>query len=384
MTKMSKKFTILLAPDSFKESVSSIKICEYLKTGIISENDQIEVIMAPIADGGEGTVDALKSSPDARNIRNQVTGPLGKPVTTEWIMINSMTAVIEMASVAGLPLVPEDQRDPMKTTTYGLGELINIAIEEGAEEIIVGLGGSATNDSGAGMLQALGFSLLNQQGDPVTYGNTGLGSVYTINDSYVPSKVKLTEFMAASDVQNPLTGPNGASFVYGPQKGASPAQVEMMDENMKHFARLVHLWSGQDWSPHPGAGAAGGLGFAFLAFLNSSLQSGFEIVAKLTGLEEKICSADWVVTGEGKLDSQTLSGKGPYGVAQMAKKNKKPVIAIGGLIDLEAEKSLLETFDVVFKISPPGTSKKESMENVEKYLIETGQRIAKYITKSSD
>jgi glycerate kinase len=372
---------IVLAPDSFKESLSSIEVCNALKTGILQMRPEIEVIVAPIADGGEGTVDTLMTIDGAKLLSNTVTGPMGSMVSASWVILtnNDNTAVIEMASTAGLPLVPPDQRNPMKATTYGLGELILEAIKQGSKEILIGIGGSATNDGGAGMLQALKYNLLDEYGEQIPHGNEGLGRIRSIDDRHVDPNLKEITIVVASDVQNPLTGPNGSSFVYGPQKGASEEMVISMDENMKNFAQVVHAWKGLDFSSNQGAGAAGGLGFAFLAFLNSELRSGFEEIAELVGLESKIASADWVLTGEGKLDSQTLQGKGPFGVAQMAKRHGKPIIAVGGVIDPQAKESLEKEFSKIFKISPEKTSKEESILKAEKYLVETGKRIAKSV-----
>jgi glycerate kinase len=373
--------TIVLAPDSFKESLSSAEICACLKTGIHKVDPDINVVSSPIADGGEGTLEALLVVPGSRKVKTNVLGPMGKIVPSEWLFIEEReTAVIEMALAAGLPMVPEDQRNPMQATTYGVGELINEAIAFGSKHIIVGIGGSATNDGGAGMLQALGFRLMDVKGEPIEKGNKGLSEIHSIDTDKVDKRIFSASYLVASDVQNPLCGPDGASFVYGPQKGASPGKVMEMDTNMNHFSKVVRDWKGKDLSSTPGAGAAGGLGFAFMAFLDARLQSGFELIADITGLESSIKSADWILTGEGKLDLQTLQGKGPFGVAQMVRKYNQRTIAVGGILDPEAREQLDKVFDKTFIISPDGTSREESIRNAANFMIETGERIARYVT----
>jgi glycerate kinase len=383
---MPDNLSIVLAPDSFKESLSSLEICKALKKGLLSQNPNLELIMAPIADGGEGTVDTLLSLPGAQEQWIEVTGPMGDKVMAKWGLFESrgstLTAVIEMAAAAGLPLVPKKKRNPMLATTFGVGELILHAVNRGANKIILGIGGSATNDGGAGMLQALGFHLLDTMGKDIPQGNDGLSLIHSIRSDHMSLDLDQVQIIVASDVQNPLTGPNGASFVYGSQKGATPKMIQLMDENMKHFASIVHSCSGTDMSTYSGAGAAGGLGFGLISFLNAELKSGFEAISQLIGLESAIRSSDWVVTGEGKLDSQTLQGKGPYGVARLAKRNGKKVFAIGGIIEPSSKESLEKYFDKLFKISPEGTSKEESIRNAEHFLIETGKRIASYIGAS--
>lgn len=371
---------ILVAVDSFKGSMTSLDAGNAIEKGIKSILPDAEIRIRPVADGGEGTTEALIYGRDGVSREKcSVTGPLGDKITAEYTIYDAAdgrTAVMEMAAAAGLPLVPEDQRDPMHTTTYGVGEMIRDAVSKGCERFIIGIGGSATNDGGIGMLQALGFSCLDADGRDVTYGAEGLGVIYRIivqggEDAEFVSRLSRCSFSIACDVTNPLVGELGCSRVFAPQKGADAETVELMDEYMTHFADVVEESveclresaqlidrvyeknevdaesvggneTGKFDRYTPGAGAAGGLGYAFLMFLGGKLMPGIDIVLTETGLETDVEWADTVITGEGRIDAQTMMGKTPSGVAKLAKKHGKYVIAIGGCLGDGAEKCIKE------------------------------------------
>lgn len=364
---------ILVAVDSFKGSMTSLEAGNAIKKGIKSILPDTEVRVRPVADGGEGTTDALIYGRDGvSRERCYVTGPLGDRITAEYTIYNAAdgrTAVMEMAAAAGLPLVPENRRDPMHTTTYGVGEMINDAVSKGCERFIIGIGGSATNDGGIGMLQALGFSCLDADGKDVPYGAAGLGVLERMirpdgmfgienksgqkeaevscvtGDGEVEfvSKLMHCSFRIACDVTNPLVGELGCSRVFAPQKGADAETVEIMDGYMKNYADVVERSAEEKFDRYTkGAGAAGGLGYAFLMFLGGKLMPGIDIVLSETGLEADVEWADTVITGEGRIDAQTMMGKTPSGVARLAKKHGKYVIAIGGCLGDGAENCVKE------------------------------------------
>lgn len=380
---------ILVAVDSFKGSMTSLEAGNVIKKGIKSILPDTEVRVRPVADGGEGTTDALIYGRDGvSRERCYVTGPLGDRITAEYTIYNAAdgrTAVMEMAAAAGLPLVPENRRDPMHTTTYGVGEMINDAVSKGCERFIIGIGGSATNDGGIGMLQALGFSCLDVNGHEVPYGAEGLGVLERIvipgkmlvrknsselavadpvdtpivgtaaisgagavdescvDDDDFAYRLSRCTFSIACDVTNPLVGELGCSRVFAPQKGADAETVEIMDGYMKNYADVVERSAeGKSDRNTPGAGAAGGLGYAFLMFLGGKLMPGIDIVLSEIGLEADVEWADTVITGEGRIDAQTMMGKTPLGVAKLAKKHGKYVIAIGGCLGDGAENCVKE------------------------------------------
>lgn len=330
---------ILVAMDSFKGSLSSMEAGHAVRAGILQANPAAQVTVCPLADGGEGTVEALISGMGGTLESVTVTGPLGDPVVcTYGILPHSDTAVLEMSGAAGLPLVPEDRRNPLLTTTYGVGEVIRHAIEKGCRRFLVGIGGSATNDGGVGMLQALGFGFWDDLGHPIGPGAQGLSRLARITCDQVLPALSSCEFRVACDVTNPLCGPQGCSAVYGPQKGASPEMIREMDPWLAHYAHLAQQLFPNSADPtYPGSGAAGGMGFAFLAFTRGVLEPGVQIILEETGLEQYIRSADLVVTGEGRLDGQTSMGKAPVGVARLAKQFHKPVVALAGSVTPEAE-----------------------------------------------
>lgn len=325
---------VVVAIDSFKGSLSSIEAGKAIADGIKSVKDA-EVIVRPIADGGEGTVAALVNGLDGTLMTSQVTGPLGDKVDAFWGVIEVdgvKTAIIEMAEAAGIALVKRSELNPLRTTTYGVGEIIRNAIDEGIRNFIIGIGGSSTNDGGAGMLQALGFDLIDERGLPIEPGAQGLANLIRISENNVVPELSMCKFKVACDVKNPLCGELGCSSIFGPQKGATPSMVADMDKWLMNYATI----SGGD-PDYPGAGAAGGLGFAFNTFTNATLEPGIDIVLKETQLEKYIKEADIVVTGEGRMDAQTVMGKAPVGVATLAKKHNKRVIAFCGCATDDAE-----------------------------------------------
>ena len=353
---------IIIAMDSFKGSMTSLEAGEAAKAGVLDAVPDAEVTVRPLADGGEGTMESLLLATQAVPHEVTVTGPLGTPVTASYAVTPNGMAILDMASAAGLILVPEDRRDPMRTTTRGLGELILAAAGSGCRDFLIGIGGSATNDAGAGMLAALGVSLLDTAGSPIPDGANGLSQLARIDRATMDPALKDCRFRIICDVTNPLCGPNGASYIYGPQKGADPAMCADLDALLGKFAQLTEAPSlldttdGTPLADAPGAGAAGGLGYAFLAYLHASLLPGIEVVLEETRLEEYLKDANLLITGEGRLDAQTANGKAPAGAAALAKKHGIPVIALAGIIKLsEEEAPLLHAagIDEWYAITPP-------------------------------
>ncbi|MBE6568424.1 MAG: glycerate kinase [Ruminococcaceae bacterium] len=343
---------VVIAIDSFKGSLSTFASAEAVKEGIHAVDASAEVEICPLADGGEGTVAAVVGATGGTLSTVTVTGPLGEKVSAEYGVIPaSKTAVIEMAAAAGITLVPAHLRDPLLTTTYGVGELILHAIREnGCRNFLIGIGGSATNDGGVGMLRALGFRFLDAEGKDIPHGACGLDLLKKIDIKGVLPELKDCKFEIACDVKNPLCGKNGCSAVYGPQKGATPETVKSMDAALSAYADLTAQTLGRADAEYPGAGAAGGMGFAFLSYLNADLVSGIELVMRVTHLEEKLKDADLVVTGEGRLDAQSCMGKAPVGVARAAKKYGKPVIAFCGCASEDASLCNQNGIDAFFPI----------------------------------
>lgn len=324
---------VVVAIDSFKGSMSSLEAGRAIAEGIKRVCDA-DVDVCPIADGGEGTVEALVTGMGGELKTTPVTGPLGSVVSAKWGIIGNTvnkTAIIEMAEAAGIALLKREELNPYDTTTYGVGEIIKAAVDEGCRKFIIGIGGSCTNDGGAGMLQALGFDFLDEEGREIGRGAKGLGKLVSISGDNVIPHLSECIFRIACDVKNPLCGDMGCSAIYGPQKGATPEMINQMDKWLGNYADI----SGGD-KDYPGTGAAGGMGFAFRTFLNASLEPGIEIVLEETGLERKIEKADIVITGEGRMDSQTVMGKAPVGVASIAKKYNKKVIAFCGCATKDA------------------------------------------------
>ncbi|MDE6027229.1 MAG: glycerate kinase, partial [Muribaculaceae bacterium] len=320
---------IIIASDSFKGSLSGREVGEAADRAIHAADPETDVLIIPVADGGEGTVEAVVSGLGGEIVSATVSGPLGDPVIAQYGLCGD-TAVLEMASASGLTLIPERKRNPMLASSFGTGELILHALQQGCRNFLIGLGGSATNDAGIGMLSALGFQFLDKEGRMARGCGREAGRITSIDFSNVTPELKDAKFTIACDVNNPLTGPNGASMVFGPQKGADTEMAAKLDENLSSFALTCAKILGTDYSSFPGAGAAGGLGFAFLSFLNGNLRPGIEMVLDAVGFDSRIEGASLIITGEGKLDRQTCMGKAPYGVLQRAKIKVIPVIDIGG------------------------------------------------------
>ncbi|WHY02777.1 glycerate kinase [Neobacillus sp. DY30] len=334
---------ILVAMDSLKGSLSSVEANKAIAEGFSAINSDFNIVTVPIADGGEGTVEALVHATNGQFIEKIVTGPLGQPVNARFgILGDKKTAVIEIAEACGLPLLSVEKRNPLLTTSFGVGELILEAVEQGCHDIIIGLGGSATNDAGVGMLQALGYQFFTLEGELVGFSGDELKKIARIDTSAVPDQVKNLKFRVACDVNNPLYGLNGAAYIYGPQKGATPEIVKELDDGLRNFAAVVWEQVGKDLQQIPGAGAAGGLGAAFAGFLGAELESGVQLILDYARLEEKLQGVNLTITGEGKLDGQTSMGKAPAGIADLSKKHGIPVIALAGDIS-EGNPSLHES-----------------------------------------
>jgi len=348
---------IVIAPDSFKGSLTAIEVSDAIEKGIREVFPEAEIIKIPMADGGEGTVECLVNATRGEILRERVTGPLGDEVSAHYgILGDKKTAVIEMAAASGLTLVPEGKRNPLITTTYGTGQLIEAALDQGCRKMIIGIGGSATNDGGAGMLQALGVKLLNQEEKEIAFGGRELRKIVKIDISCMDNRLSDIRVLVASDVNNPLCGPQGASRIYGPQKGATPEIIEELDESLAYFAELIKRDLHKDIKGIPGAGAAGGLGAGLMAFLNAELRPGIEIMIEVVKLEQAIKDADLVITGEGKIDSQTIFGKAPIGVAKIAKKYNILVIAVAAVIEEGPQFFRAYGIDDLIKVSEPPMS----------------------------
>lgn len=358
---------VVIAIDSFKGSLSSLEAGEAMREGVLKADESAEVVIRPLADGGEGTVEALAIGLDGEMIEAEVTGPLGESVKAKYCIVKGSTAVIEMAQAAGLPLVPAELRDPMNTTTYGVGELILDAIRRGCRSFIVGIGGSATNDGGTGMLSALGFEFLDKNGEKIAFGARGLEALASVSAENVIPELRECSFRVACDVNNPLCGERGCSAVYGPQKGATSESVKIMDGWLGKYAETAKSAFPNADPNYPGAGAAGGLGFAFKTFMNASLESGIGIILDETELEKHIADADVVVTGEGRIDFQTAMGKAPIGVAKLAKKHGKRVVAFAGCVTADAEECNNHGIDAFFPIIRGITTLDEALDRNNAY-----------------
>lgn len=377
---------VVVAIDSFKGSLSSMEAGQAIEEGVKCVYQNAEVVVRPLADGGEGTVEALVEGMGGIFVTKEVTGPLGKKVEATYGIIESKdnlskTAIIEMSAAAGITLVPEESRNPMNTTTYGVGELILDAIERGCRHFIVGIGGSATNDGGVGMLQALGYDFLTREGKSISYGGNGLRELARIEETNVHPMLKECTFKVACDVTNPLCGENGSSAIFGPQKGATPEMVQELDQLLLHYAELSKNINSHTDRFYPGTGAAGGMGFAFLTYTNATLESGIQIVLTETKLEELIITADVVVTGEGRLDGQTALGKAPIGVASLAKKHQKKVLAFAGAVTPDAKECNQHGIDAFFPILRGVVTLKEAMnkEVAHQNMVDTVEQVFRVV-----
>ena len=356
---------VVIAIDSLKGSLSSMEAGMAIKDGILAAKPDAEVIVKPLADGGEGTTDALIEGMNGERIDLTVTGPMHTPVDAYYgYLKDTNTAVMEMASAAGITLVPDSEKNPLLATSYGVGEMINDAIQRGCRNFIIGIGGSVTNDGGIGMLKALGVRFLDENGEDAGEGGQALAKVARIDVSGMNPLLKECHIQVACDVNNPLCGENGSTYVYGPQKGVTEDMKKTLDEAMAHFARVTSETLENDYMNTPGAGAAGGLAYAFLAYTGAALTPGIELILDAVGLEEELSGADVVVTGEGRLDFQTAMGKAPVGVARLAKKYNAKVIAFAGSVTKEATACNKEGIDAFFPILRGVCTLAEAMDPV--------------------
>lgn len=361
----------VLAPDSFKESMTAKEVCEAMERGIKKANNEITCIHVPMADGGEGTMQSLVDATKGKIYSLKVVGPLGNEVEAKYgILGDNYTGIVEMASASGIQLVSSENRNPLKTTTYGTGQLIKACVDHGVKKILIGIGGSATNDGGAGVVQALGGRLIDNGGKDIGFGGGELGKLAKIDLTNFNKKLKDVIVEVACDVRNTLCGEKGASYVFGPQKGATPEMIKTLDSNLAHYAAVIKEQLHKDVRDIPGAGAAGGLGAGLMAFLNGTLKKGIEMVIEYAKLEEKIEDCDMVWTGEGSIDFQTQYGKTPIGVAAIAKKHNKPVVALAGRVGDDINVLYENGIDSIFGIMKEVTSLEVALamgrENVEK------------------
>lgn len=370
----------VLAPDSFKESMTAKEVCIAMESGLRNIFPTAEYIHVPMADGGEGTVQSLVDATGGTLRHLTVTGPLGTPVAASYgIMGGGDIAVIEMAAASGIHLVNATTKNPLKTTTYGTGELIRDCLDQGIKKIILGIGGSATNDGGAGMAMALGVRFFDEHGFKIGFGGGELGKLHTIDLAAVDARLNEVTLIVACDVTNPLCGEKGASAVFGPQKGATPEMVQQLDQNLAHYAAVISRQLGRDVAELPGAGAAGGMGAGLMAFTRCQLQRGIDIVVEYTGLKDKLANADLCLTGEGRMDFQTQFGKTPFGVAQVAKALKVPVIAVSGCIGPGTEVLHDAGIDAIFNIIPSASPIEELLQNGHANMVRTCENIGRLI-----
>jgi glycerate kinase len=369
---------IVIAPDSFKDSLSAQSVADAIALGLAQVWPDALLVKCPMADGGEGTVESILAACEGERRRTQVCGPLGATVEAAWGWLpQSHTAIIEMAEASGLQLVPPGKRDACISSTYGTGELIRAALDAGAQRVILAIGGSATNDGGAGAMQALGVKLLDAQGQILSPGGLALAQLARIDMSEIDPRLAEVQFDIAADVNSPLCGPHGASAIFGPQKGASPEQVQQLDRALGHFAERCAQVLNKDVHDEPGSGAAGGLGFAAKAFLGAQFKAGIEVVAELVGLNDAVKGADLVITGEGRFDAQTLRGKTPFGVARIARQHGVPVIVLAGTLG-EGYQALYEHgIDAAFALASGPMTLEQACAEAPRLLRERASDVAR-------
>ncbi|GMQ64296.1 glycerate kinase family protein [Vallitalea maricola] len=370
---------IVIASDSFKGTMDSINVCNIVEKGIKNIRPEIKTITIPIADGGEGTVDAFLNAIGGIKVTKKVTGPLFDKIEATYGILDDGSAVIEMAQASGLPLV-EGRENPLKTTTYGTGELIQDALEKGCNKIIIGIGGSATNDGGVGMAAALGVRFLQEDNSEIDLTGEGLGYLATIDTSNLNSKISDCQFIVACDVDNPLYGASGAAYVFAPQKGADAKMVKILDENLKHYAGIVNRDLGINLQKYKGSGAAGGLGAGLVAFVDAQLKSGINILLDAVDFDNLIVDADLIITGEGKIDGQSLRGKVPVGIADRAVKHHKPVIAIVGAIGDETDALYERGISSIFSINQRPEAFEVAKNYSEENLLKTTESIIRLVS----
>lgn len=372
---------IIISPDSFKGSLTSTEVANAIKEGIRKLFLDCEIIKIPIADGGEGTTDTLVSALKGEKVKVRVHDPLMRPIEVEYgLADNGKTAIIEMAAASGITLLKKEEQDPSLTTTFGTGEIIKDALKRGCRSFLIGIGGSATNDAGTGMLRALGFRFLNKNGDETDGTGKSLHSIYSIDTSNVIPELKESSFTIACDVNNPFSGPNGAAYVYAPQKGASELMTKELDEGLEHFRQLIETIKKLDLNTVPGAGAAGGLGGGFVAFLNAQLKPGIEMVLEAVSFDAHLQNADLVITGEGKIDKQTGMGKAVSGILDAASKRNVPVIAIGGCVE-DVDNLNKQGVIAVFSVLSSPMSIEEAMQKdtAKRNITQTTEQIMRSI-----
>ncbi|NVZ24110.1 glycerate kinase [Pseudomonas gingeri] len=369
---------IIIAPDSFKDSLSADAVAKAIAEGLAEVLPQAQLIQCPMADGGEGTVASVLAACNGERRDATVQGPLGTPVQAHWGWLpDSHTAIIEMAEASGLQLVPPGQRDACISSTFGTGQLIGAALDAGARRIILAIGGSATNDAGAGALQALGLGLFDARGQALARGGRALAQLQRIEQAGLDPRLAEVRFEIAADVNNPLCGEHGASAIFGPQKGATPVQVRELDAALGHFADLCAEVLPDDVRDEPGSGAAGGLGFAAKAFLAAQFRPGVEVVAELVGLAQAVQGADLVITGEGRFDAQTLRGKTPFGVARIARQHGVPVIVLAGTLGEGYEQMYQHGVDAAFALASGPMSLEQACAEAASLLSARARDIAR-------
>lgn len=367
---------LLICSDSFKHSMSAMDVCNNLARGVQADQPHLKITTLPLGDGGEGTLRALVDATGGKMVETEVHDPLMRPISAVFGLLGEgQTAVIEMAAASGIEKLAENQRNPFFTTSYGTGELIRAALDHGCRKIILGIGGSATIDGGAGLLNALGTQFLDPNHQPILPTAEKLNSIQQIDTSQLDPRLHKTSIAIACDVNNPLTGANGAAHVYGPQKGARPHELKILDQNLEAYARLLQQYTSKELLTRAGSGAAGGLAISLLAFSQATLENGFNLVARHVHLEEKIRQHDLIITGEGKIDAQTHYGKTPFGVALLARKNNKPVIAIAGTL----ESTPPQTFDLVLPVLERPMDLHTALASGKELLEHAGKRISQII-----
>lgn len=363
---------IVIAPDSFKESLDAIAVTQAIKQGVLDALPEAHVQSIPMADGGEGTVACLAHSVSCRLINSPTVNALGQEIQAQWALLDDHTAFIEMASAAGLEQIPSEQRNIFQSSTYGVGLLIKHALDHQIKQITLTLGGSATNDAGIGMLAALGIRFLEASARPIEYPTPDqLAKIHTIDTRQLDPRLANIKMVIAADVRNPLYGPNGAAHIFAPQKGANPQQVQELDKLLRHIAQRTLETTGHNYAQAESAGAAGGVGFAALSFLKAEYQSGIKLLAEYTELERHIAEADLVITGEGRIDAQTLQGKTLAGIASLCLHHKTPLIALGGILQEGYEALYSQGLTAAFSINPGGISIEQSMQEAARLLRTT-------------
>jgi len=378
---MKKNKKVLIAPDSYKESLSALEVSQAIEEGFRQIFPDWTYEKVPMADGGEGTTQSLVDATKGTIKKANVSGPLGDEIESFYgLSGDGNTAIIELAAASGLELIEESERKPMEASTWGLGGLIRSALDDGVEKIILGLGGSATTDGGAGMIQSLGGQLLDENKEQIPPGGEGLKDLATIDLAQIDTRLENVTIEVASDVTNPLTGKQGAAYVYGPQKGANAEQVEELDKNLKHFSDIIKRDLGKDVEDIAGSGAAGGTGAGLLAFLDADLRKGSHLIIDMLNLEEKIATADLVITGEGSINDQTVYNKAPIAVAKIAKKYELPTIAIAGSLLDGYEKVYDEGLDAVFSVLPQISDLNTALENAYPNIVNTARNVASLLS----